>query len=873
MASITQVSQIIADSTVLEDFNPEKLKSFLSKLTFGLDSQYLNLDEFVINISQGLPDIINNNELSHLVSESLASKVIYHPDYALLAGRVEATILQNENNTTFSENIEKLYNLVDPKSNKKYQLISNSFHNIVMSNKRFFNKIIQPERDYDLTYFGMKTLMNTYLLKIDDEVAETPQFMFLRVSIGIHGDNLNDVFETYELMSKKYFIHASPTLFNSGNESNYLSSCFLVGMIDDSIDGIYKTLHTTALISKAGGGIGLHIHNIRGTGAYISSSNGSSNGLVPMLRVFNNTARYVDQGGNKRPGAFAIYLEPWHVDIFDILDLKKNHGNEELRTRDLFYGLWIPDLFMKRVKDNGTWSLFSPDEAPGLADCYGDDFETLYEKYESEGKYRSQLPAQKLWHSILQSQTETGGPYMLYKDACNTKSNQKNLGVIKSSNLCCEIVEYSSPEETAVCNLGSLALPSYIKTVENGGETILEYDFDKLHFVTKVLTRNLNKIIDVTKYPVETAKQSNMRHRPIAIGVQGFADLLFELRLPFDSEEAKTLNIQIFETIYHAALETSIELAVEDGPYSTFESSPAAKGILQFDLWDHKPSNLYDDWDEIKARIKRLGIRNSLLVAPMPTASTSQILGFNECFEPYTSNLYTRRVLSGEFQIVNKYLLKDLIDLGLWTASMKNRLIMENGSIQNIKCIPEDIKRLYKTVWEISQKTIIDMAADRGKFIDQLQSMNIYMQNPTFAKLTSCHFYAWEKGLKTGMYYLRTQAASQAIKFTVDFEEASKLDSEIKSRPLERRKYEQIEKAAISNDRSERKRMKLEPYYTPESNTPDSITSKSNSPESLNKLFQNSKKFDKHKYDIYDTTPVACGINVDEAENCHACSG
>lgn len=854
MAAISKVSHVEDGEVVEEDFDDERLLLFLTKISLNLDIQHLKVADVVESISRSLPQVITVSDLLHLTAESFASKVIYHPDYAMLAGRVEASIIQKENNLSFSDNVQRLYDLIHYKSSKKFKIISDTFYNTVMSHKKFFNKIINPSRDHDLSYFGLKTLMNTYLLKIDGAIAETPQFLFLRVAIGIHGNNLDDVFETYELMSKKYFIHASPTLFNAGNESNYLSSCFLVGMQDDSIDGIFKTLHTTALISKAGGGVGLHVHNIRSSGAYISGTNGTSNGLVPMLRVFNNAATYVDQGGNKRPGAFAIYVEPWHSDIFDVLDLKKNHGSEEHRTRDLFFGLWIPDLFMERVKSDGFWSLFSPDEAPGLSDCYGDEFVKLFEKYESEKKYRTQVPAQKVWHKILQSQTETGGPYMLYKDACNSKSNQQNLGVIKSSNLCCEIVEYSSPEETAVCNLGSLALPTYIKIIESKGELVSEFDFDKLHFATKVLTRNLDKVIDVTKYPVETAKNSNLKHRPVAVGVQGFADLLLELRLPFESKKAKILNIQIFQTIYHAALEASIELAIENGPYSSFKSSPAAAGVLQFDMWNHKPSGLYDDWDTVKERVKKFGLRNSLLVAPMPTASTSQILGFNECFEPYTSNIYTRRVLSGEYQIVNKYLIKDLIDLGLWNLSMRNKLIIEGGSIQKIDCIPNDIKELYKTVWEISQRSIIDMAADRGKFIDQLQSMNIYMLSPTFAKLTSCHFYAWKKGLKTGMYYLRTQAASKAIQFTVDIEEANKLDVNVKTNPLKRNKYEEVQMANISDDFVERKRLKLEPYYTPESSSPASL-------------------YDKDDYDIYDTTPISCNLNKEDAIDCHACSG
>ncbi len=588
----------------------------------------------------------------------------------------------------------------------------------------------------------------------------------MRVAVGIHGEDIERVIETYNLMSSKYFTHASPTLFNAGTPLPQLSSCFLVTMKDDSIDGIYDTLKTCAMISKSAGGIGLNVHTIRATGSYIAGTNGTSNGIVPMLRVYNNTARYVDQGGNKRPGAFAIYIEPWHADVFDFLDLRKNHGKEEVRARDLFYALWIPDLFMKRVEDNAEWSLFCPNEATGMADVYGDEFEELYVKYEKEGRAKRTIKAQKLWYSILEAQTETGNPFMLYKDACNLKSNQKNLGTIKCSNLCTEIVEYSAPDEVAVCNLASISLPSFVQAGE--------YNFQKLHDVTKVVVRNLNKIIDINYYPVEEARKSNFRHRPIGVGVQGLADAFLAMRMPFDSLEAKQLNLQIFETIYHAACEGSAELAAEEGPYETYEGSPSSKGELQYDMWGVQPSDLWD-WDKLKQKVAKHGLRNSLLCAPMPTASTSQILGNNECFEPYTSNIYSRRVLSGEFQVVNPWLLKDLVDMGLWSESMKNRIIADNGSVQNIKNIPAEIKALYKTVWELSQRTIIDMAADRGAYIDQSQSLNIHIQNPTFGKLTSMHFYGWKKGLKTGMYYLRTQAAAAAIQFTVD-KEALKID-------------------------------------------------------------------------------------------------
>lgn len=636
-------------------------------------------------------------------------------------------------------------------------MISTKTYETVMKHADELNSAIVYDRDFGYNYFGFKTLERSYLLRIDGKVAERPQHMIMRVAVGIHDDDVEKVIETYNLMSSKYFTHASPTLFNAGTPSPQLSSCFLVTMKDDSIEGIYDTLKTCAMISKTAGGIGLNVHNIRATGSYIAGTNGNSNGIVPMLRVYNNTARYVDQGGNKRPGAFAIYLEPWHADIFEFLDLRKNHGKEEVRARDLFYALWICDLFMKRVESNGSWSLFCPNEASGLADVYGEEFDKLYLKYENTpGMARQTVKAQKLWYAILEAQVETGNPFMLYKDAANMKSNQKNLGTIRSSNLCTEIIEYSAPDEVAVCNLASVALPTYVDVQRE------EYDFQKLHDVVKVVVKNLNKIIDVNYYPVPEARNSNMRHRPIGVGVQGLADAFLALRMPFDSPQAKHLNLQIFETIYHAAVEASTELAEVEGVYQTYEGSPASQGILQYDMWNVKPTDLWD-WDELKVKVKKHGLRNSLLVAPMPTASTSQILGFNECFEPYTSNIYSRRVLAGEFQIVNPWLLKDLVDMGLWSDDMKNRIIGNNGSIQGIAGIPDDIKALYKTVWEISQKTILDMAADRAAFIDQSQSLNIHMQNPTMGKLTSMHFYGWKKGLKTGMYYLRTQAAAAAI--------------------------------------------------------------------------------------------------------------
>jgi len=706
---------------------------------------------------------------------------VTHPDYAILAARIAVSNLHKQTKKQWSSVVSDLFHYVNPKNGKASPMIAQETYDCVMRHKEDLDSAIVYDRDFNYQYFGFKTLERSYLLKLDGKIVERPQHMIMRVSVGIWGDNIEKVIETYNLMSSKFFTHASPTLFNAGTPQAQLSSCFLVDMKDDSIEGIYDTLKTCAMISKMAGGIGLNIHRIRATGSYIAGTNGTSNGIIPMLRVFNNTARYVDQGGNKRPGAFAIYLEPWHADVYEFLDLRKNHGKEEIRARDLFLALWIPDLFMKRVEKNGEWTLMCPNECPGLADCYGDEFEALYEKYERDGRGRKTVKAQKLWYAILEAQTETGTPFMLYKDHCNRKSNQKNLGTIRNSNLCTEIVEYCAPDEVAVCNLASLALPSYVDYNEG------VYDFQKLHDVTQVVVRNLNKIIDVNYYPVQEARNSNMRHRPIGVGVQGLADAFLALRMPFESPEARELNKQIFETIYHAALTASCELAREQGTYSTYEGSPASQGILQYDMWNVKPSDLWD-WDSLKAKIKEHGLRNSLLLAPMPTASTSQILGNNECFEPYTSNIYQRRVLAGEFQVVNPWLLKDLVDMGLWSDNMKNRIIAEGGSIQNIPNIPADIKALYKTVWEISQRTVVQMAADRGAFIDQSQSLNIHMREPTMGKITSMHFAGWKLGLKTGMYYLRTQAAAQPIQFTVDQEALRVQDSNVsKDRALKKR--------------------------------------------------------------------------------------
>ncbi|KIV79611.1 ribonucleoside-diphosphate reductase large chain [Exophiala sideris] len=750
----------------------DKITARVSRLCYGLDPEHVDAAAITQKVISGVYQGVTTIELDNLAAETAAYMTVTHPDYAILAARIAVSNLHKQTKKQFSSVVSDLYYYVNPKNNKPSPMISKETYECVMKHADELNSAIVYDRDFNYQYFGFKTLERSYLLKIGKQVAERPQHMLMRVSVGIHGDDVEKAIQTYNLMSQKCFTHASPTLFNAGTPQAQLSSCFLIDMKEDSIEGIYDTLKTCAMISKTAGGIGLNAHCIRATGSYIAGTNGTSNGLIPMLRVFNNTARYVDQGGNKRPGAFAIYLEPWHADVFEFLNLRKNHGKEEVRARDLFYALWTPDLFMQRVEKNQDWTLFCPHEAPGLADVYGEEFEALYERYEKEGRGRSTIKAQKLWYAILEAQTETGNPYMLYKDACNRKSNQKNLGTIRSSNLCTEIVEYTAPDEVAVCNLASLALPSFVDQARG------EYDFGRLHEVTQVVTRNLNKIIDVNYYPVPEAKNSNMRHRPIGLGVQGLADAFLALRLPFESPEARQLNIQIFETIYHAALTASCELAQEQGPYQTYEGSPVSQGILQYDMWNVTPTDLWD-WDSLKAEIAKHGVRNSLLVAPMPTASTSQILGNNECFEPYTSNIYSRRVLAGEFQVVNPWLLKDLVDLGLWSDNMKNRIIADGGSIQNVPNIPADIKALYKTVWEISQRNVLQMAADRGAFIDQSQSLNIHLKDPTMGKITSMHFAGWKMGLKTGMYYLRTTAASQPIQFTVDQEQLKVADTNV----------------------------------------------------------------------------------------------
>ncbi len=737
----------------------DKITARIQKLCYGLSAEHVSPEIVAQKVIEGVYDGVTTTELDNLAAETAASLTTRHPDFALLASRIAISNLHKNTKKSFSETMHDLFIYIDPKTGKNASLIAEEVIEVIEANADLLDSTIIYDRDFGYDYFGFKTLEKSYLLKLDGKVVERPQHMLMRVSVGIHKTDVASAIETYNLMSERWFTHATPTLFNAGTPKPQLSSCFLLQMQDDSIGGIYNTLKQCAQISQSAGGIGLSIHNVRATGSYIRGTNGTSNGIVPMLRVFNDTARYVDQGGGKRKGSFAIYLEPWHADIFEFLDLKKNHGKEENRARDLFFALWVSDLFMKRVKEEGNWSLFCPNEAPGLSDCYGMEFELLYTKYEAEGRARKSIPARELWTAILESQIETGTPYMLYKDACNIKSNQKNLGTIKSSNLCTEIVEYTADDEVAVCNLASLALPRF---VING-----KFDHQRLFDITYVVTKNLNRIIDVNYYPIIEAKNSNMRHRPIGIGVQGLADAFILMRYPFESDEARQLNKEIFETIYYAAMTASKDLAKVEGPYSTYEGSPVSKGEFQFDMWGVKPTDRWE-WDVLREEVKEHGVRNSLLLAPMPTASTSQILGNNECFEPYTTNIYNRRVLSGEFIVVNKHLLIDLVRLKLWNNDMKNKVIAAGGSVQNIPEIPQEIKELYKTVWEIKQRTVIDMAADRGAFICQSQSLNLFIAEPNFAKLTSMHFYAWERGLKTGMYYLRTKPAATAIKFTVD---------------------------------------------------------------------------------------------------------
>ena len=739
----------------------DKITARIDKLCYGLDTKHVEPIEVAKKVINGIYDGVTTSELDNLAAETAASLTTKHPDYALLASRIAISNLHKNTNKSFSQTMRALHDYIDPRSGQPAKLIADDIMKVIDENAAELDSSIIHDRDFGFDYFGFKTLEKSYLLKLHGKVVERPQHMYMRVCVGIHRDDIESVIKTYNMMSERWFIHATPTLFNAGTPKAQMSSCFLLTMQDDSIDGIYETLKQCAKISQSAGGIGLSIHNIRATGSYIKGTNGTSNGIVPMLRVFNDTARYVDQGGGKRKGSFAIYLEPWHDDIFDFLELKKNHGKEEMRARDLFFAMWVPDLFMKRVEENGNWSLFCPNESPGLADCWGPEFEALYEKYENEGKARRTIKAQDLWFKIVESQVETGTPYLLYKDACNSKSNQQNLGTIRSSNLCTEIVEFTSKDEVAVCNLASLALPRFVK---DGA-----FDFNRLFEVTYQITLNLNKIIDNNYYPVEEARNSNMRHRPIGIGVQGLADAFILMRHAFESDEAKQLNKDIFETIYYASMTASKDLAKQYGHYESYPGSPVSKGIFQFDMWGVTPTDRWE-WSVLKEEVKTYGVRNSLLLAPMPTASTSQILGNNECFEPYTSNLYSRRVLSGEFTIVNKHLLKDLVRLGLWSDAMKNKIIAAEGSIQNIAEIPQDVKDLYKTVWEIKQRSIIDMAADRGAYICQSQSLNLFIQDANISKLTSMHFYSWKKGLKTGMYYLRTKAASSAVKFTVTHE-------------------------------------------------------------------------------------------------------
>ncbi|WP_281231722.1 ribonucleoside-diphosphate reductase subunit alpha [Flavobacterium gelatinilyticum] len=759
----------------------DKITERIKKLCYGLN-ELVDPVKVAMRVIEGLYDGVSTSELDNLAAETAASMTIAHPDYAQLAARIAISNLHSNTKKSFSETMKDMYHYVNPRNGQDAPLIADDVYKVIQENAAFLDSHIIYTRDFNYDYFGFKTLERSYLLKINGKIVERPQHMLMRVSVGIHLDDLKSVIETYDLMSKKFFTHATPTLFNAGTPKPQMSSCFLLAMQDDSIDGIYDTLKQTAKISQSAGGIGLSIHNVRATGSYIRGTNGTSNGIVPMLRVFNDTARYVDQGGGKRKGSFAIYIETWHADIFEFLDLKKNTGKEEMRARDLFFAMWTSDLFMKRVQEDSTWTLMCPNECPGLYDVYGEEFEALYTDYEFRGKGRKTIRARELWEKILESQIETGTPYMLYKDAANRKSNHKNLGTIRSSNLCTEIMEFTSKDEIAVCNLASISLPMFI---ENG-----EFDHQSLYNVTKRVTRNLNRVIDRNYYPVQEAENSNMRHRPVGLGVQGLADAFIMLRMPFTSDEAKKLNQEIFETLYFAAVTASMEMAKEEGPYSTFEGSPMSKGEFQYNMWGMKDEELSGRWDwaSLRKEVMEHGVRNSLLVAPMPTASTSQILGNNEAFEPYTSNIYTRRVLSGEFIVVNKHLLEDLVKLGLWNESLKQEIMRHNGSVQNIDIIPQDLKDLYKTVWEMSMKDIIDMSRQRGYFIDQSQSLNLFMQDANYSKLTSMHFYAWQSGLKTGMYYLRTKAAVDAIKFTLNNdkkEEAPALVQETESISVE----------------------------------------------------------------------------------------
>lgn len=765
----------------------DKITSRIQKLCYGLNP-LVEPTSVAMKVIEGIYEGVTTSELDSLAAEVSASMTTRHPDYAQLAARIAVSNLHKNTEKSFTETMTSLYEYVNPKTGLKSPLIADDVYEIIKDNEAVLDSTLIYDRDFGYDYFGFKTLERSYLLRLDGHIAERPQHMLMRVAIGIHKEDIDSAIETYELMSKKYFTHATPTLFNSGTPKPQMSSCFLLTMKGDSIDGIYDTLKQCAKISQSAGGIGLSIHHVRATGSYIRGTNGTSNGIVPMLRVYNDTARYVDQGGGKRKGSFAIYVEPWHADIFDFLDLKKNHGKEEMRARDLFYALWIPDLFMQRVEEDAEWTLMCPNECPGMPDVHGKEFEELYLKYEAEGKGRRTIKARQLWETILEAQIETGTPYMLYKDAANGKSNQKNLGTIRSSNLCTEIIEYTAEDEVAVCNLASIALPKFVKDGQ--------FDHQLLFDITYKVTYNLNKVIDRNYYPVAEARNSNMRHRPVGLGVQGLADTFIMLRYPFTSAEAKKLNSDIFETMYYAALTSSKDMAKEEGTYESYEGSPISQGIFQWNMWNLDESDLSGNWDwnTLRDEIKEHGVRNSLLMAPMPTASTSQILGNNECFEPYTSNIYTRRVLSGEFIVVNKHLLIDLVKLGLWDSDMKDEIIRANGSIQHIDVIPDNIKELYKTVWELSMKDIIDMAADRGAFIDQSQSMNLFMENANMGKVTSMHFYAWKKGLKTGMYYLRTKAAADAIKFTVQKQAKAQVEPVVSSEQTEKIQEERVSK-------------------------------------------------------------------------------
>ena len=762
--------QVVKRSGRTEEVSFDKISARIKKLCYGLDPRFIQPMGISQKVIQGLYNGVSTTELDNLAAETAASLATEHPEYATLAARIAVSNLHKNTKKSFSETMQLLYDYIDPKTGESAGLISKKHLDIILQYSDIIDSAIIYDRDYNFDYFGFKTLERSYLLRANSKVVERPQHLLMRAAIGIHGEDVAAAIETYNYMSEKWFIHATPTLFNAATPKPQLSSCFLLTVTDDSISGIFETLSRCAKISQSAGGIGLSIHNVRAKGSYIKGTGGTSNGIIPMLRVYNDTARYVDQGGGKRKGAFAIYLEPWHADIFDFLDLKKNHGKEEQRARDLFYAMWISDLFMERVEEDGEWSLFCPNEAKGLCDVYGQEFKDLYVKYESQGLARKTIKARDVWSSVMESQVETGTPYILYKDACNEKSNQKNLGTIRSSNLCTEILEYTSPDEVAVCNLASISLAMFVN------EETQEYNFDELYKISRVVTRNLNKVIDVNYYPVKEAENSNMRHRPIGIGVQGLADAFIKMRMPFDSPEARQLNKDIFETIYFGAVSESNALAKEEGAYQTYEGSPASQGILQYDMWGVTPSDRWD-WAGLKASIADHGLRNSLLLAPMPTASTSQILGNNECFEPYTANIYTRRTLSGEYVVVNKHLLKDLIAADKWTPEMKERLIAANGSIQHMEDLPQEMKDLYKTVWEIKQKVIIDMAADRGAYICQSQSLNLFVETPNLAKLTSMHFYAWKSGLKTGMYYLRSKAATDPIKFTLSADYKKKYDT------------------------------------------------------------------------------------------------